>query len=205
MDTKGIAKGPWRPGAARHIRRSSDLSSLTSSAAHSRASAIFPASRKASAFARAWLSADRSGADSFPSRAGRVADDVLRIPARPDHSPEPSGCVSNLRSPSGSTIHGCALRVQKCSVGRSHEVSSSVPACTMQRSLGDGFECGSGPLQNHVPHSGQNHLIEARPLSAVRWIAIGSAPERLNASVVVTSPIENALPVRRWQSVQWQV
>ena len=37
----------------RHIRRSCALSSLTSSAAHSRASSIFPASRKARAFARA--------------------------------------------------------------------------------------------------------------------------------------------------------
>jgi hypothetical protein len=75
----------------------------------------------------------------------------------------------------------------------------------MRSSPGDDFDLGSGPLQTHVPHSGQNHLVEVRPLSAVRWIGRGSAPERLNASVVVTSPIENALPVRRWQSVQWQV
>jgi hypothetical protein len=58
-------------GTARHVRRSCDLSSLTSSAAHSRASGIFPASLKARAFAKAWLSADRSAADSFPGCALR--------------------------------------------------------------------------------------------------------------------------------------
>jgi hypothetical protein len=66
----------------RHVRRSCDLSSLTNSLAHSRASSIFPASRKASAFAKAWLSADRSAAESFPDRAPRAlrsAADVLRI------------------------------------------------------------------------------------------------------------------------------
>jgi hypothetical protein len=71
----------------RHVRRSCDLSSLTNSAAHSRASGIFPASRKARAFARAWLSADRSAADSFPDRAPRairVSDDLLRIAAGPN-------------------------------------------------------------------------------------------------------------------------
>ena len=46
--------------------------SLTNSAAHSRASGIFPASRKARAFAKAWLSAERSAADSFADRASRA-------------------------------------------------------------------------------------------------------------------------------------
>jgi hypothetical protein len=68
--------------AVPHLKRSCDLSSLTSSAAHSQASGIFPASRKARAFAKAWLSADRLAADSFPGRAVwalRSAADVLRI------------------------------------------------------------------------------------------------------------------------------
>jgi hypothetical protein len=72
--------------ALHHVRRSCDLSSLTNSAAHSRASGIFPASRKARAFAKAWLSADRSAADSFPARALRAlraAADMLRIGAGP--------------------------------------------------------------------------------------------------------------------------
>jgi hypothetical protein len=70
----------------RHVRRSCDLSSRTSSAAHSRASGILPASLKARAFAKAWLSADRSAADSFPDRAPRAlraAADVLRIATGP--------------------------------------------------------------------------------------------------------------------------
>jgi len=72
--------------ALHHVRRSCDLSSRTSSAAHSRASGIFPASLKARAFAKAWLSADRSAADSFPDRALRAlraAADMLRIATGP--------------------------------------------------------------------------------------------------------------------------
>ena len=68
--------------AVRHLRRSCDLSSLTNSAAHSRASSTLPASLKARAFAKAWLSADRSAGDSFPVRALRAlrsAAGVLRI------------------------------------------------------------------------------------------------------------------------------
>ena len=87
--------------AARHVRRSCDLSSLTSSAAHSRASGIFPASLKARAFAKAWLSADRSAADSFPDRAPRelrVAADVLRIGTDPKVSAGDKSRPSDLRS-----------------------------------------------------------------------------------------------------------
>jgi hypothetical protein len=73
-------------GAVHHVTRSCDLSCRTSSAAHSRASGIFPASLKARAFAKAWLSADRSAADSFPDRAPRalrVAADTVRIATGP--------------------------------------------------------------------------------------------------------------------------
>jgi hypothetical protein len=67
--------------AACHVTRWYDFSSVTSSSAHARASGILPASLKARAFAKAWLSADRSAADSFPRAAGalRAAADVLRI------------------------------------------------------------------------------------------------------------------------------
>jgi hypothetical protein len=43
-----------------HVRRSCDFGSLTSSAAHSRASGTLPVSLKARAFAKARLSAGRS-------------------------------------------------------------------------------------------------------------------------------------------------
>jgi hypothetical protein len=72
--------------AVRHLRRSCDLSSLTNSAAHSRASGILPASLNARAFAKAWLSDRRSAADSFPGRAPwafRSAVEVLRIATDP--------------------------------------------------------------------------------------------------------------------------
>jgi hypothetical protein len=206
---------------------------ISGASARSRASGIFPASLKASAFAKAWFRDRRSAADSFPDQALwalRSAADVLRmvlirvgfrratIPTfklliatstcRRDHRPdtghgqsEISGCVSNLRPPSGSVIHGCTLRVQKCTVGRSQEVSSNVPARTTRRPLGP-VEVGSGPLQIHDPHSGQTHRVTVRPLSAMRRIGRGRAPERMNASVSMTTPIENALPVWRWHSVQ---
>jgi hypothetical protein len=70
----------------RHVRRLCDFSSRTSFSAHSQASGIFPASLKARAFAKAWLSADRSAADSFPDptpRALRAAADMLRIASGP--------------------------------------------------------------------------------------------------------------------------
>jgi hypothetical protein len=53
-----------RPGTAptSHVTRSCDLSSLNNSAAHSGAFDIFPASLNARAFAKAWLSDDRSAA-----------------------------------------------------------------------------------------------------------------------------------------------
>jgi hypothetical protein len=71
--------------AVRHFKRScelSSLSSLTNSSAHSRASGIFPASRKARAFAKAWLSDRRVAADSLSGRASRAlrsAADGLRM------------------------------------------------------------------------------------------------------------------------------
>jgi hypothetical protein len=40
-----------------------------------------------------------------------------------------SGYVSKTRlCSSGDAIHGCLLRVQRCTVGRNQEVSSKVPA-----------------------------------------------------------------------------
>ena len=72
-----------------------------------------------------------------------------------------AGCVSKLRLPSGSAIQGCLLRVQKCAVGRSQEVSSKVPARTFA-------EPGLGALlQIHEPHCGQTQRVITRPLSAV--------------------------------------
>jgi len=76
-----------------------------------------------------------------------------------------AACVSKLRSPLGSVTQGCLLRVQKCTVGRSQEVSSSVPA-RMVRSVPGGVAPGGGPLQIQAPHSGQSQCVLMRPLSA---------------------------------------
>ena len=115
-----------------------------------------------------------------------------------------SGCVSNLCPSGGSTTQGCALRVQKCAVGRSQEVSSSVPAWTRRNATGDGSP-GFVPLQTIVAQSGQIHRIAVRPLSVTRWIGCGSPPESWKASSATINDSENALPNRRWQLVQWQV
>src|SRR3712207_8907205 len=77
-------------------------------------------------------------------------------------------------SPSGSVAQGWALRVQKCAVGRSQEVSSSVPTRTATKPPG-GAVPGFAPLQTQVPHSAQTHRFTVRPLSAVRWKDRGSA------------------------------
>jgi hypothetical protein len=44
-----------------------------------------------------------------------------------------------------------------------------------------------------------------RPLSAVRWSGRGSIPLRRKPASGKTIPIEKALLVKRWQSVQWHV
>src|SRR5205823_3198921 len=63
-----------------------------------RASGIFPASLNARAFAKAWLSADRSAADSFPGRALwalRSAVNLLRIGTDPS-SPRRAANLSTV-------------------------------------------------------------------------------------------------------------
>ena len=114
------------------------------------------------------------------------------------------GCVSKRVPPSGSATQGCALRVQKCAVGRSQEVSSSVPARTATKVPG-GAVPGFAPLQIHVPHSPQTHRVTVRPLSAVRWKDLGPAPVKRHTSAATTIADEKALPVSRWQTTQWQV
>jgi hypothetical protein len=44
-----------------------------------------------------------------------------------------------------------------------------------------------------------------RPLSAVRWSGRGAIQLRRKAVSATTIPSENALLVKRWQSVQWHV
>jgi hypothetical protein len=75
------------------------------------------------------------------------------------------GCVSKLRLPSGNVTQACLLRVQKCTVGRNQDLSSSVPARTVRNVPGDA-EPGFAPLQIYVLHSGQIHRALVRPLSA---------------------------------------
>jgi hypothetical protein len=104
-----------------------------------------------------------------------------------------SGCVSKtwLRS-SGNMTQGCLLRVPKCVVGCSQEVSSKVPARTLRNAFGLA-DPGFAPLQIHEPHSGHIHRVTLRPLSAVWSIARGSTPVRWKACSSTTIAIENAL------------
>ena len=104
------------------------------------------------------------------------------------------GCVSKRVSPSGNMTHGCALRVQKWTVGRSHEVSSRVPARSA-KIVPSGAVPGFTPLQTHVPHSAQTHRVTVRPLSAVRWKDRVSSPVKRHASAAMMRAEEKALLV----------
>jgi hypothetical protein len=57
---------------------------------------------------------------------------------------------------------GCLLRVQKWTVGRSHEVSSKVPAFTLRTD--ESF----GPEQTRKPHFGQVREVCAYPFLETR-------------------------------------
>ena len=79
------------------------------------------------------------------------------------HHGSPAGCVSKFRPPSGSGTHGCLLRVQMCTVGRSQDVSSRLPPRTLRTVVP-----GLGAEQTHDPHSGQTQRVDTRPLPVVR-------------------------------------
>jgi hypothetical protein len=62
-----------------------------------------------------------------------------------------------------------------------------------------------GLPNTHVPQSGQINRVLTRPPSVIPPGTVrGSLPVYRNAEVGTTTPIENALLVIRWQSVQWQ-
>jgi hypothetical protein len=108
-----------------------------------------------------------------------------------------SGCVSKTwLGSSGNMTQGCLLRVQKCVVGRSQEVSSKVPARTKRNAFGFA-DLRFAPLQIHEAHSGHIHRVTLRPLSAVWSIARGSTPVRWKACSSTTIAMENALLVKR--------
>src|ERR1700722_16291740 len=106
------------------------------------------------------------------------------------------GAFSKASSPSAKVIQGCLLRVQICRVGRSQDVSSSVPARTRATP-------SLGGLATQDPHSGQTPRVLVRPLSAKRWRGRGSTPLRRKLASGTTIPKLNALLVKRWQSRQW--
>jgi hypothetical protein len=107
-------------------------------------------------------------------------------------------CFSKVSSPFAKVTQGCLLLIQMCRVGLSQEVSSSVPARTR-------IAPSLGGLHTQEPHSGQTHRVLGRPLSAIRRSGRGSIPLRRKALSATTIPKENALLVKRWQSVQWHV
>jgi hypothetical protein len=78
-------------------------------------------------------------------------------------------------------IQGCLLRVHICRVGRSHDVSSSVPARTRTRP-------SLGRPQIQEPHSGHTNRVLIRPLSAVRWSGRGSISTKTKAGLRHSDP-----------------
>ena len=138
----------WRmPGPVGSI----GLSDCRSHLAASRRSPL--ASRSPAACPRdgcGWRSADCC---CLPQFCWRRAGD----PSQADQKVPPS----KTSSPSGSKTHGCFLRVHMCLVGRSQDVSSSVPPLTRTTP-------SLAIPQIQEPHSGQTSLVLMRPLSAVR-------------------------------------
>src|SRR5215469_4284805 len=111
-------------------------------------------------------------------------------PPEAKNSAKSSGCVSNCRSPAGSVIHGCLLRVQICAVGPSHDVSSNEPARTPRNA-----PATFGAPVMHDPQSEQTQRGYTRPLSAVRSTTWGSPSVRWNASSTTMTVIEKELAV----------
>jgi len=101
-----------------------------------------------------------------------------------------AGWVSKLWLPSGRDNQGCLLRVQKCTLGRTQEVSSKVPARTFRMA-----ETGTGPAPIHEPHLEQIQRVVMRPLSAWRRTICGSPERRRKAPAGRTKAIEKALLV----------
>jgi hypothetical protein len=153
----------------RHLRRSCDLRSLTSSSAHSRASGIFPASLNARAFARAWLSDRRSAADRFPGRALwalRSAADVLRICEWSHGNSVSTGDKSRpstLRSQRQSVPARLAVSPPGCS--RS-SIATAGPRGGASAGVADRGQLGAGDAK-HRPHGGAScHASAGMPFSA---------------------------------------
>src|SRR5580698_7593601 len=94
-------------------------------------------------------------------------------PAAPGSS-HSVGCPSNSSSPSRNVTQGCLLRVHICRVGRSHDVSSRLPARTRTTPP-------RGWLYTQHPQSGHMNRVLSRPLSGTRWIARGSPAVSRNA------------------------
>jgi len=93
------------------------------------------------------------------------------------------------RSLTGSVIQVCLLRVQKCIVGRGHEVSSNVPARTRYKP-----SLGLPVLKSQQPHTEQTQRIFTRPLSATLSRGCGSSAVRRKPATA--RAIENALLVK---------
>jgi hypothetical protein len=88
-------------------------------------------------------------------------------------------------------IQGCLLRVQKCMVGRSQDVSSSVPARTRRKPLSE-----LDAPQTQEPHSGQTHRVTTPPLSAVRWMLAAQSPLMRKVASVYDSYLQAFSQIR---------
>jgi hypothetical protein len=117
------------------------------------------------------LAEDGVGGGAFCGRGGPLPMKRWLQPRGRSRSPNPRGWVSKIWPPSGSVTQGCLLRVHRCTVGRSHEVSSSVPPRTAR--VG---EPGLGAALIREPQSGQSQRTRRAPLSAVRSTNQGSGP-----------------------------
>jgi hypothetical protein len=116
---------------------------------------------------------------------------------KPFYAGEP---LSKHSTSAGTEIQGCAERVQICLWIFTQAGSSKVPAA-IPRTPGR----LSAVHETVVPQRGQNSRRSQRLLSSERCSYVTSGPPDIcTCSILKMTGSEKALPVRRWQNVQWQ-
>ena len=114
-------------------------------------------------------------------------------------APKSLGTASKHSALLSVRCQACALPRLMCAIGRTHDVSSSVPARKVTTS---GRSLRSARIW--PPHSAQNQYLLAKPLAPTWCQAFGSPRVSDTLSRLTGIDRPNALPDHRWHSVQWQ-
>src|SRR3954451_22734798 len=110
------------------------------------------------------------------------------------------GIVSKLAAFSRRGVHGSADLVKTSAFGSSHDASSSVPAFTHTTS---GWASTALKIGDPQPEQKCRRVVPWWTSPVVSNDASVS-PSTMNASRCTPTTTEKAVPVWRWQSLQWQ-